>query len=87
MKDVIDILLQKQRTLEADRDAEKALACEKIDAEYDDRARKIEGLLVMAGYVPESEEAPGAAADATANAVDTAEATQNAVQSNAMNVY
>lgn len=52
MKDVIEMLLNKQATLEADREAEKALACEKIDADYADRAGKITALLDMAGYEP-----------------------------------
>lgn len=52
MKDVIEMLLMKQAALEADREAEKALACEKIDAEYSDRADKITALLDMAGYEP-----------------------------------
>ena len=56
MKDVIDMLLQKQATLEADKAAEKALACEKIDAEYAERSEKINALLDMAGYVPPVEE-------------------------------
>lgn len=63
MKEVIELLLQKQASLEADREAEKALACEKIDAEYADRADKITALLDMAGYVPvvvdQTEEMPG----------------------------
>lgn len=58
MKDVIDMLLVKQAALEADKEAEKALACEKIDAEYAERADKITALLDMAGYVaPVVEEA------------------------------
>lgn len=52
MKDVIEMLLSKQATLEADKEAEKALACEKIDAEYSERAGKISAMLDMAGYVP-----------------------------------
>lgn len=56
MKDVIDLLLEKQATLEADREAEKALAIEKIEAEYADRETKINALLDMAGYVKPTEE-------------------------------
>jgi hypothetical protein len=52
MKDVIDLLLQKKATLDADKEAEKALACEKIDAEYAERSDKIDELLTTAGYVP-----------------------------------
>ncbi len=52
MKDVIEMLLSKQATLEADKEAEKALACEKIDAEYSERAGKISAMLDMAGYEP-----------------------------------
>ena len=74
MKDVIDILLQKQSTLEADREAEKALACERIDAEYADRAGKIAALLDMAGYVPVVEDTP--------EAPGTPEAAAEAVRAN-----
>ena len=90
MKDVIDILLQKQATLEADKEAEKALACEKIDAEYAERSDKIAALLDMAGYVPEIEEAPEAAAEADAetDALAPVEAEhENAVYGSTMNVY
>jgi hypothetical protein len=52
MKDVIEMLLDKQATLEADKEAEKALACEKIDAEYAERAGKISAMLDLAGYEP-----------------------------------
>lgn len=52
MKDVIEMLLNKQANLEADKEAEKALACEKIDAEYAERSDKIAALLNMAGYEP-----------------------------------
>lgn len=52
MKEVIDMLLQKQASLEADKEAEKALACEKIDEAYAERSVKIASLLEMAGYVP-----------------------------------
>lgn len=57
MKDVIELLLNKQASIEADKEAEKALACEKIDAEYAERADKIAKLLDTAGYVPPVEEA------------------------------
>ena len=56
MKDVIEILLQKQATLEADKAVEKALACEKIDTDYAERSDKISALLDMAGYVAPVEE-------------------------------
>lgn len=56
MKDVINLLLKKQATLEADKEAEKALACEKIDAEYAERSAKIGGLLCLAGYVAPEED-------------------------------
>ena len=56
MKDVIDLLLQKKSTLDADREAEKAFACEKIDAEYAERSDKIDTLLETAGYIPPVEE-------------------------------
>lgn len=52
MKDVIEMLLQKQANLEADREAEKALACEKIDADYDEKACKYASMLDLAGYEP-----------------------------------
>lgn len=90
MKDVIDILLKKQATLEEDREAEKTLACEKIDAEYAERSCKIASLLDMAGYVPEIEELPEAAAEANADAyaVGTVEAAQtNGDFRNDMRVY
>jgi hypothetical protein len=80
MKDVIDILLKKQETLEGDREAEKALACEKIDAEYAVRSHKIAALLDLAGYVPETEEAT----DAATPAVDAAE---NVEQRSTISVY
>lgn len=88
-KDIIDILLQKKSTLEADREAEKALACERIDAEYADRAGKIDGLLDMAGYVPPViEEAPEAAAEAEAVENTPTEAErENVAQTSTMNVY
>ena len=56
MKDVIELLLQKRATLDADREAEKVLACEKIDAEYNERSEKIDALLETAGYIPPVEE-------------------------------
>ena len=85
-KDIIDILLQKKSTLEADREAEKALACEKIDAEYAERESRIGGLLDMAGYVPPIDEPTDAAADTEAVApVETGQ--QNGEQGNTMNVY
>ena len=52
MQDVIEMLLSKQATLEADRDAEKALACEKIDAEYAERSGQYAAMLLLAGYTP-----------------------------------
>lgn len=52
MKEIIEKLLDKQATLEADKEAEKALACEQIDASYAERAGKISAMLEMAGYVP-----------------------------------
>lgn len=52
MKDVIEMLLSKQATIEADKEAEKALACEKIDAEYAERSGKISAMLDLAGYEP-----------------------------------
>ena len=52
MKDVIEMLLGKQATLEADKEAEKALACEKIDAEYAERSGQYAAMLLMAGYTP-----------------------------------
>lgn len=92
MKDVIDILLKKQATLEEDREAEKALACEKIDAEYAERSCKIAALLDMAGYVPEIEEIPEAAAEAEADAdayavAPTDAAQENGEQRTAMRIY
>ena len=86
MKDVIDILLKKQEALEADREAEKALACEKIDAEYADRAERITALLDMAGYVPDVEEATEAAADVVSEA-PTEAMPENVGQRSTMNVY
>ena len=56
MKDVIELLLSKKATLDADREAEKALAIEKIDAEYAERSEKIDALLETAGYIPPVEE-------------------------------
>lgn len=56
MKDVIELLLQKKATLEADCEAEKVLACEKIDADYAERSEKIDALLETAGYVLPVEE-------------------------------
>ena len=56
MKDVIDLLLSKKATLEADKEAEKAIACEKIDAEYAERSEMIDALLEKVGYVPPVEE-------------------------------
>ena len=56
MKDVIDLLLSKKATLEADREAEKVLACEKIDKEYAERSETIDALLDKAGYIPPVEE-------------------------------
>lgn len=52
MKDVIEMLLSKQATLEADKEVEKALACEKIDAEYAERSGQYAAMLLMAGYTP-----------------------------------
>lgn len=56
MKDVIEMLLQKQSTIETDKEAEKALAIERIENEYAARSEKIVALLDMAGYVPPVEE-------------------------------
>jgi hypothetical protein len=56
MKDVIEMLLQKQSTLEADKEQEKALAVERIESEYAERSVKIAALLDMAGYIPPVEE-------------------------------
>lgn len=58
MKEVIDLLLSKKATLDADKEAEKALACEKIDADYAERSAKIDALLDTAGYIPPVEEEP-----------------------------
>lgn len=58
MQDVIELLLQKKATLDVDREAEKALACEKIDAAYAERSEKIDALLDTAGYVPPVVEEP-----------------------------
>lgn len=52
MQDVIDMLLQKQSTLEAEKEAEKAAAVERIESDYTARAEKITALLDLAGYVP-----------------------------------
>ena len=52
MQDVIDMLLQKQSTLEAEKEAEKAAAIERIESDYTARAEKITALLDLAGYVP-----------------------------------
>ena len=52
MQDVIEMLLKKQSTLEADKEAEKAAAVERIENEYAERSAKIVALLGMAGYVP-----------------------------------
>lgn len=82
MRDVIDILLKKQETLEADREAEKTLACEKIDAEYAERADKITALLDLAGYVPEVEEVPEAVAPADVAAPEEAVAPADAAAEN-----
>lgn len=73
MKDVIELLLNKQATLEADRDAEKALACERIDAEYAERSEKISSLLDMAGYVPPVEEVADEQPEEQANGESVAE--------------
>ncbi len=71
MKDVIEMLLHKQETLEADKEAEKALALEKIDAEYAERSDKITALLEMAGYVPPVvEETDEQAAETVAESVE-----------------
>lgn len=73
MQDVIAILLQKQATLEADKEAEKALAVEKIEADYAERGNKIAALLDMAGYEPPAvEETPEQAdAETVAETVET----------------
>ena len=52
MKDVIEMLLQKQATLEEDREFAKKVECEKIDAAFAERETKISTLLEIAGYVP-----------------------------------
>ena len=69
MQDVIEMLLRKQSTLEADKEAEKAAAVERIENEYAERSARIDALLDMAGYVkPVVEEVdaqPGATAEAT----------------------
>lgn len=89
MKDVIEMLLQKQATLEADKEAEKALACEKIDAEYAERSDKIAALLDMAGYVPPVEEVTDEQPDqqAEVETVDTVESVAVAAPASGQNVY
>lgn len=84
MKDVIELLLSKKATLDADKEAEKALACEKIDADYAERSAKIDALLDTAGYIPPVVEEPAevepveeVTADEPANVDNTAEAVQN----------
>ena len=83
MKDVIELLLSKKATLDADKEAEKALACAKIDEEYAERAEKIVELLNTAGYVEPVEEpaevepVEEVTADEPANVDNTAEAVQN----------
>lgn len=52
MKDVIDMLLQKQATLDEDCEYAKMVECEKIDAQFAERKTKIKALLDMAGYEP-----------------------------------
>lgn len=85
MKDVIELLLNKQATLEADKEAEKALACEKIDAEYAERADKIADLLNRAGYIPPIVEETDEQADeqAETETVEEAVETVAAVAENA----
>lgn len=86
MQDVIELLLQKKATLDADREAEKALACEKIDAAYAERSEKIDALLNTAGYVPpvveepaEVEPEPEATADEAAEAEAPAQANEQII--------
>lgn len=57
MQEIIEMLLEKQATLEADREAEKEIACKEIDARYEDRAEQINSMLKTAGYVKPVEEA------------------------------
>ena len=52
MKDVIDMLLQKQATLDEDCEYAKMVECEKIDNAFAERKAKIKSLLAMAGYEP-----------------------------------
>lgn len=79
MQEVIDLLLQKQATLETDKEAEKALACEQIEKDYAERSDKIEKLLEMAGYEkPVEEPASEPVEEVTSDAESPAENTQNA---------
>lgn len=52
MKDVIDMLLLKQATLDEDCEYAKMVECEKIDKAFAERKEKIKSLLDMAGYEP-----------------------------------
>ena len=70
MQDVIEMLLRKQSTLEADKEAEKAAAVERIENEYAERSARIDALLDMAGYVKPVVEEVDAKPEATAEAAD-----------------
>lgn len=67
MKEVIEMLLQKQAVIDEDCEYAKKVECEKIDAAFAERKEKIEALLDLAGYEKpvevEAEEVTEAQAD------------------------
>ena len=87
MKDVIDLLLTKQATLEADKEAEKARACEKIDAEYAERSETINALLDRAGYVPTVETVDEPVEEVAEESTENVAEAVNPAEANTQNVF
>ena len=74
MQDVINMLLQKQATLDEDCEYAKMVECEKIDNAFAERKTKIKSLLDLAGYEPPVVEEASEQDDEQA---DTETATEN----------